>query len=439
MPKSILLEGYNLTLSAGTGIATYARNLARALRDLDYQTDVLLNTRRAIDTKDPALEEIGLYDALAELPLPLPVRAGLEVRKLLGAPLGIRPTEIRPTHAVVAQARDKLNVFRQIYAVPHLVDVARFHFKRYRRSAVLKPSVTPDLFHATHPIPLRIEKCPNVVTIHDLVPLRLPHTTLDDKKYFLNMLREVTKTADHIVTVSEYSRRDIIKFLDVSPERITNTYQSTQISLRLLKKSEDEVASDLSHYFDLGFRDYFLFLGAIEPKKNLSRLIDAYALSGTKRPLVIVGAPGWQFDDDLAKIADERFVYYEFSKGKITLQRRVRHLKYLPYLQVMTLLRGARGLLFPSLYEGFGLPVLEAMIAGSPVLTSNISSLPEIAGDAAVLVDPYDIEDMAGKIRMLDLDGDLRADLIQKGYLRAQHFSDQRYHERLSGVYRRLL
>jgi glycosyltransferase involved in cell wall biosynthesis len=313
------------------------------------------------------------------------------------------------------------------------------HFRRYKSRPQLKMATKPDLFHATQPIPLRVEGCPNIYTIHDLVPLRLPYATLDDKKYFLELTRHLARNADHIVTVSEHSKRDIVKLLKISEYRVTNTYQSVQIPEALLSMPMREVADELEHVFQLEPGRYFLFVGAIEPKKNISRLVDAYASSGSSRPLVIVGAPAWQFDRDLEKIGDERFLTYVMRNGRITPYRRVRRLAYLQLPDLVALMRGARAVLFPSIYEGFGLPVLEAMVAGTPVLTANVSSLPEIAGDAALLVDPYDVDAIAKGIRALDSDDDLCAALVTKGRAQAQKFSPDRYSKRLAKLCQRLL
>jgi glycosyltransferase involved in cell wall biosynthesis len=439
MPRSILLEGHNLTLDHGTGIATYARVLAATLRNLGFDTELLIGTRRSIDRRDAILGEVGLFDAVAGLPPPISQRIVLAAVSLIGTPFGITTTPLQRSHAVAAPAWEQFSAYSQLHAVRDLADLARLHFKRYGRPSRLRVPKTPSLFHATHAIPLTVPGCPNVYTIHDLVPLRLPSATLDEKKFFLNVVRHIARRADHIVTVSEASKRDIVSLLGVSPDRVTNTYQSVHIPDALLSRPEADLAKELQTNFDLGYREYFLFVGAIEPKKNIARLIDAYASAGSKHPLVIVGTPAWQYERDLEKIGDERFLTYRVSQGAITPQRRVRRLAYLQLPRLVSLMRGARAVLFPSLYEGFGLPVLEAMVAGAPVLTSRVASLPEIAGDAALLVDPYDVDDMAAGIRALDQDVDLRQALIARGRERASYFSPERYEQRIASLYRRLL
>jgi glycosyltransferase involved in cell wall biosynthesis len=253
------------------------------------------------------------------------------------------------------------------------------------------------------------------------------------------MIRDLCRHADHIVTVSEFSRQDIIRFTGIEEQRITNTYQAVQLPAHLLAREESEVVRDLEALFGLDYRGYFLFVGALEPKKNLSRLIDAYSASGVDGPLIVAGGLGWMYESDLEKIGSEQFLTYELDGNRIRPRRRVRRLAYLPLDHLVLLLRGAKALLFPSLYEGFGLPVLEAMTVGTPVMTSNVSSLPEIAGDAALLIDPYDVDAMAEAIRRLDADHDLCRELTARGSARAREFSPERYAARLDLLYEQLL
>jgi glycosyltransferase involved in cell wall biosynthesis len=439
MVETVLYEGHNLTLSAGAGIATYARNLAAAAHELGYATKALVGVERPLNRKNPVLSEIVLYEGSRKGWPPLSVLADLGSSAVIGRPFGIRPVQIHRTGVVIDPGQTGLSSFDALLAAPRLLDVARLHFRRYRLRATLNLDAAPSLFHATHPVPLRVRNCPNVHTVHDIIPLRLPYATLDDKKYFLQLVEHLCKKADHVVTVSEFSRRDIIRFFGIPERRITNTYQAVSIPEKLLAKSDDAVAAELRNAFNLEMKQYFLFVGAIEPKKNVSRLVDAYAASGSRCPLVIAGPLGWQYEVDVEKIQDERFLNYRIEDGYISADRHVRRLAYVPFPQLVSLIRGARALLFPSLYEGFGLPVLEAMLLGTPVMTSNVSSLPEVAGDAALLVDPTDIDRMAAGIRKMDQDSDLRAELSAKGRERAKLFSPEAYQTRVAELYDRVL
>ena len=435
---SVLLEAHDLTRPHGTGIATYARVLDEALRTLGYQTEALVGAPRGLDRSDPTLSEIVFYDADPKANVLQTLAATW--RRLTITPFSAKAFDMPRAGIVIgAPAQRRLKSFVKVHVVPKLTDVERYYFRRYQTRLNIKVDQPPKLFHATRPTPLRVKGCPNIYTIHDLVPLRLPFATEDDKKYHLRLIRDLCRSADHIVTVSEFSRRDIISLTGIGEDRITNTYQAVSLPDRLARREDDAVAGELESLFGLGFREYFLFVGAIEPKKNIARLVDAFAASGVNRPLVLVGGLGWMFRDDLDKIDSENHLSYELKDNSIKPRRRVRRLPYVAFDHLISLIRGARALLFPSLYEGFGLPALEAMALGTPVMASNVSSLPELCGAAALLVDPYDLHKMAYVIRTLDSDPDLRDECAANGRTRAREFSSERYVERLADLYRRVI
>ncbi|HEY1795156.1 MAG TPA: glycosyltransferase family 1 protein, partial [Stellaceae bacterium] len=168
--------------------------------------------------------------------------------------------------------------------------------------------------------------------------------------------------------------------------------------------------------------------------KNVKALLEAYRQTGTKTPLVMVGGGGWSNEAETRMLkaieAEEAVLAPE--------KRRVRRLDYADRSTLVSLIKGAQAVLFPSLYEGFGLPVLEGMMLGTPVVTSKSSSLPEIGGDAALYVDPNDVGDIARAIRTIAADADLRAELARRGRKQAELFSMARYRERISAVYDRL-
>jgi glycosyltransferase involved in cell wall biosynthesis len=147
-------------------------------------------------------------------------------------------------------------------------ELAASHFRRYGRRAPLQFETPPALLHMTHPVPLAVKGCPNIYTLHDIVPLRLPGATLDDKHYMLRLLRHLCESADHIVTVSEFSRRDIIQFFGIAEDRITNTYQSIKLPSELADRDIGQVANEIASAFSVSMGEYYLFFGALEPKKN---------------------------------------------------------------------------------------------------------------------------------------------------------------------------
>jgi glycosyltransferase involved in cell wall biosynthesis len=191
------------------------------------------------------------------------------------------------------------------------------------------------------------------------------------------------------------------------------------------------VANQLEGHFGLGLYEYLLFYGALEPKKNVRRLIDAYLASNVDVPLVLVVAGGWQNDAEIRLLAEQN----ECQGVRRRSGRGIHQLDYVSFATLVTLIRGARAVIFPSLYEGFGLPVLEAMLLGTPVVASRESALPEVAGEAALLVDPYDTDHIARAIATIVYDADLRAELARRGPLQAAKFSVERYRERVAEVY----
>ena len=230
--------------------------------------------------------------------------------------------------------------------------------------------------------------------------------------------------------VSDATRRDVIQLLGVAEDRVTTTWQSVSIPARLRAATDATVATELEGVFKLGWKGYFLYFGAVEPKKNLARIVEAYLASGSDLPLVVVGGRAWLDEDETA-------LMHQVLKRKAG-RKRIRLYEFLPFSMLVSLIRGARATVFPSLYEGFGLPVLESMLLGTPVITSTAASLPEVAGDAAIMVDPYDVAALTREIRRLGSDDDLAADLSRRGPPQAAKFSPEICQARLVDLYGRL-
>ncbi len=286
-----------------------------------------------------------------------------------------------------------------------------------------------DLAHWTYPLPVRMPGARNVYTLHDLVPLRLPYTTADRKRAYYRLCRRIADEADHILTVSEASRRDIIEILGVGEDRVTNLYQSSDIGAALGTVDEAFITRYVEGLLGVGLREYFLFFGAIEPKKNVARLVEAYLASSVQSPLVIVGGPGWGSEQDVKLLK---------SLAGLDGRKRIVWLGYLPRDMLAMLIAGARATVFPSLYEGFGLPALESMALGTPIIASNVSSLPEVVGEAGVLVDPYDVRAIAQAIIAMDSDEAARSDFARRGLVQAARFDSTAYAQRLSGFYAKI-
>jgi glycosyltransferase involved in cell wall biosynthesis len=437
----ILVEAYNLGLQGGTGIATYIVNLVRAAKSIGSSVEGLLHSYNSLPQRNALLDEVSFYDLRNTGPSRFVRSVESNFRRVIGTPFGIPAQLLRSSGKIVSSGAASFlatAMFERTYTARMFMDFSRFHFKRYGTAAPLRlPEKRPDLFHATQMVPLRVAGAANIYTIHDLVPILLPYTTLDDKRFFFSAVKYLCKSADHIVTVSEQSKADIIALTGIEEKRITNTYQAVSIPEHLLTCSENEVGTAVENLFGLKYQQYFLFCGALEPKKNISRLVAGYAASGTKCPLVVAGPLGWEYQQDLNRINE-----FNDSLGSDrirTQRRRVRRLDYLPYPHLLMLMRGARAFIFPSLYEGFGLPVLEAMCLGTPVITSNAGSLREIVGEAGLTVNPLDVEAISKAIRTLDIDDTLRSDLSKRGLKQSARFSANAYQDRVRDLYVRVL
>ncbi|HEY2051891.1 MAG TPA: glycosyltransferase family 1 protein [Caulobacteraceae bacterium] len=436
MPR-VCIDGFNLGMPKGSGIATYARNLLGGLNQLGCETQILFASARDA-ASDDLTNLIDLVDAppsevrgkaLSIVRRVIPRRKPVAWRVARSPQVLTREVETRfPPADIWWAARDIFHSANRAHAV-----LGRF------TPLELGDTPSTDLMHWTCPLPLFEPRIPNVYTIHDLVPLRLPYATLENKRAFLDLCRQITSRAARILTVSEQSKQDIVRLLGIAEDRVVNTYQSVDLPPALTEDPEEEVAERLSSALNLDWRKYYLFYGALEPKKNISRIIEAYLTSGVSSPLVIVGGHAW-LNAGLKNLLKPDVIQRQVLRdGVLVHADRVREYDFLPLALLVDLVRGARATLFPSLYEGFGLPVLESMVLGTPVLTSDDGALAEVVGDAALRVDPYDARAIRRGIQALDSDEGLRTDLITRGRHRAKMFSHAAYVERLRQAYEGLV
>lgn len=273
----------------------------------------------------------------------------------------------------------------------------------------------PDvLFVPAHVLPI-VHPRRSVVTIHDVGYLRYPQMHPRASRLYLDWsTRWNVRAAAHLVADSEATREDLIRFYRADPAKITVAYPAGTPGLAPV---EDEARlAEVRARYGTG-EAYFLYVGTLQPRKNLGALLEAYArlLARGQLPkevrLVLAGRPGWLCEGILAR------AHQADLAGQVILPG------YVATEDLAALLSGALAFVFPSWYEGFGLPVLEAMICGAPVIASNTSSLPEVVGDAALLINPAEVEDLAQAMVRLYDDEALRKDLSRRGRERARAFS----------------
>ncbi len=355
------------------GIGTYVRNLLRHLSRIDSATEYVVLCRG---------EGCGFVESLGKNFRPVPEGA--------------------PAYSISEQFRVPLDL---------------------RREKI-------DLFHAPHYVLPPLVPCRSVVTIHDCIHLRFPQY-LPNKlgyAYARSALWVATHRSNRILTVSEASKRDILKYFRVPPGKIDVIYNA--IDERFNEPPTDEEMARVRERYQL-LDPFVLYAGNIKPHKNLERLIEAFhalrrdGLEHVK--LLIIG-------DEISKYATLRRAVHRHK-----LHKHVRFLGFVSDKTLACLYRLAGVFVFPSLYEGFGLPPLEAMASGTPVITSNVSSLPEVVGDAALLIDPYDPNAIADAIRRVLTEPALAEDLRQRGLARVKDFSWERSVARVREIYEEVL
>ncbi|MBI2011666.1 glycosyltransferase family 4 protein [Candidatus Daviesbacteria bacterium] len=296
------------------------------------------------------------------------------------------------------------------------------------------------LFIPAHTLPIvRNPRLKTVLTVHDLGSEYLPGYHQLKQILYLKFITKIQlKTAIKIIAVSNATKKDLVEKVGIKEEKIKVIYEG--VDREVFKAVKGKMLVNSLRQYNLVSKNFFLFVGTIQPRKNLERLIKAFSdvilrarapfseegsqvrknslidsspsVQNDSIKLVLVGDKGWKSDE-----------IYELPK-KLGIEGKVKFLGRVEDRDLPALYSGALGLVYPSLFEGFGLPILEAFSCGCPVLTSNISSLPEVAGEAAILVDPYNIDAIRdGMIKLTD--NNFRDKLTKKGYLQLNKFSWQ--------------
>ena len=270
-----------------------------------------------------------------------------------------------------------------------------------------------DVLHVQFTAP-PFSPCPVVVSIHDLSFEHLPQTfTWRSRKQLRITVRRTARQASQVIALSEYARNDIVETYQIRPDKISVIPLSAGDHFRPII-DEEELQRVRQTYGIEG--EYMLSVGAIQPRKNLGRLVAAYSHLRDAKPegklpkLVLAGKCAWLYDETLRAIKE------------LSLSESIILTGYVPEGDLPALYSGALCFIYPSYFEGFGLPPLEAMQCGVPVIVGNRTSLPEVVGDAGVLVDPFDVNALAAAIEKVISDSDLRARLSVQGLARAKIF-----------------
>ena len=378
---------YTAAVNQGAGIGRYTRQLVRALLALDTQDEIVLlaatpraarrvaaGGRRLVRTGGAAPESQAPNARLIRLPLSERVLTILWHRLRLPLPVEL--------------FGGRLDVF-------HSPDFA------------LPP----------------VRQARTVLTVHDLSFMRVPECSQPSlRAYLLRVVPPSVRRADVVLADSESTRNDVIELLGVGPDRVRVLYPGVDEGFQRVQDAQ--VLADVRQRYRLPER-FVLSVGTLQPRKNLTRLIEAHkqVRADADIELVIAGGAGWMYEGIFRRVEE------------LGLQGAVHFPGYVGDEDLPALYTLADLFVFPSLYEGFGLPALEAMACGTPVVTSDVSSLPEVVGDAALMVDPHDVDALAEAMRRVLGEPSLRSAMIRRGLVRAQSFTWSRAAEELLCLY----
>ena len=286
-----------------------------------------------------------------------------------------------------------------------------------------------DLFHAPdHHIP-NLGKIPVVATVMDAIPFAHPEWVSKRMRTFKNaVFRKLVRSTQQVITISEFSKADIVHYFGIQADRIRVAHLGVNPAFAQPLAQNVKMAALARYGLQPGF---FVFVGTLQPRKNLARIIEAHRMLPVEVqktcPLVVIGRNGWGTDALLPEL------HALESRGC------GRWLNSVADADLHALLQSARALVYPSLYEGFGLPVLESFAAGLPVISSNTTSIPEVAGDAALLVNPESGAEIAAAMLHLVEDDALAADLVKRGRLRVRNFTWDNCLRQTVDVYKELV
>ena len=284
------------------------------------------------------------------------------------------------------------------------------HLQRLLWTQFQVPSISrqeqANLFFSPIPEAPLYSKCRSVVMMHDIIPLRFPNRFSPLTPYYRYYIPQVLHQAKHILCNSQATATDIVDFFHIPASKVT--------PILLAYDAQHFQPPRQASMANAPSNPYFIYLGRHDPHKNLHRLISAFAALPHCKDyqLWLAGSTDGRYTPKLKAQSEE-----------LGISNQVKFLDYVDYDQLPGMLNQATALVFPSLWEGFGIPVLEAMACGTPVITSNISSLPEVAGDAAILVNPYSVEDISQAMDQVVRDEQLRSQMSQASLTKASQFS----------------
>lgn len=427
--KKILIDTRNLSLLDGTGIATYARNLAYIIKDLNYEVGLLLDRKKNFQ-KNEKLNEINFYDDKS-------YNTYYKYFKNLKSFLPYFNSKYFNLNKDKVINTDYFRNFYPFYNFltnsNNIIEISRIKFSLYSQLTNLIPNNKIDdcidIYHSTSPLPILLKGKINICTIHDIIPLEYPYFTDDHKNNYYKLIKKILKNYNHIISVSDVTKKSLINFFDIEEKKITTTHQSVHIPENI--KSLDIKSENFSLFLDkfsLKAKNYFIVYGTIERRKNILKIISSFLSIPNKNfKLVIIGKLGHHADKELETLSD-------LKNNKLNRQK-ILFFNYLKRDILLNLIKGSKAIINASFAEGFGLQLLEGMNLGVPVIASNIRAHQEIGGDASLYVDPASEEQITKAMIDIIDNEQLVNQLVDKGYKQSKLFTKEIVQSKVASVY----
>jgi glycosyltransferase involved in cell wall biosynthesis len=423
---SILFTSFDFEQKTHRGITFYAKSVIKATKNIGYQNYLLTSAR---SDKADIVQKVNICRQLVS-----PTNSArilLILKYIKGIVSAAKCKHVTLDRSAIEGLKEltylsNIHGFSNISSIYNLISL---HSQLWDFPYQLKLHNNPkvDVVFCASPMNICVNnKTKLVQTIHDIIPLSsIFHPPEDSASIFYKRVKNMMIHSDIVLSVSDFSKQEIRRLFPEYAHKLFTSYQPVPIYPEEFKKAaEFNTQQSVLIKYQLQDLDYLLFIGTLEKRKNILQIIEAYLAikEQINIPLVIVGALGYGKEE-----------YMKYLKGEKN-GNSIKYLRYISTVDKLVLLKKAKAFIFPSFLEGFGLPPLEAMQMGCPVLTSNVSALPEICGDAAYYVDPFNLNDIAKGMLEITTNNELREKLIAKGYQRVEQFSANVYQDKLNQI-----
>jgi len=421
---NVLIGGYDFEQKIHRGITFYGKSLIRALNG--YNLSLLTGVSGYKE------ERLTLLKILKHLDNPQMISNKLKIKKYIKYLLNLNRSDlIKNNYKLFGNKLQYLKFINKFYNLENVYDVTAIH-NRVRLKSPMKLDVQNiNKVILTSPTNV-VFNVPMIQTLHDVIPLTcIYHPPFDDSKIFYYRVKNMLEYSEKVISVSNFAKEECLKIFPKYEDKIIVTYQPVPIYEEDKELAEDEVVKKaVLNKFKLISDNFLFYVGMLEQRKNIKNMIEAFLAiyEKIKIPLVLAGGLGYGREEFESYLKDE------------SLNNKIIYLGYISNIEKLVLLKNARAFIFPSFSEGFGLPPLEAMACGCPVVTSNITSLPEVCADAAIYCDPYSVISIQNaREKVMNMTESERKLLIKKGYERVKFFNVNDYKNKVLKVYESIL